>query len=79
MVASDVKKSLWDPQLDEIFKTIDVNKDGHIDLEEMKKADSKSKYVHVVCARHTIPLTHNDQRQDENIEIRKEKTRNSRH
>ena len=28
-----------------------------VDVEEMKKSDSKSKYVHGLCLRRTIPLT----------------------
>ena len=36
------------------YKAFGVNPD--VDVEEMKKSDSKSKYVHVRCRRLTIPL-----------------------
>ena len=37
------------------FHDIGLNPD--VDVEEMKKSDSKSKYVHGWCRRRTIPLT----------------------
>ena len=34
-----------------------VGRNPDVDIDEMKRSDSKSKYVHVRCLRFTIPLT----------------------
>ena len=48
-------------------------KNPDVDIEEMKKSDSKSKYVHGRCHRLTIPLTLETTENEDEIQDEKEK------